>query len=624
MRKWVGRNQAFSAVLALATLITFGSTAWYNHNVNRARDLAESRAETTSRVLRGMTDLISESFEELLSVSASNEDGNSPGKLAGDAVRRVLAATESVIERELAEDSSSARAELLLTQAQIAGLLGESDRAEKHLLDALESSTLGFGSELEASIQISLTRSAITRSAVDDAEARLNALLELREGGALSERHSLEIDLIQGVIAGLRNDFETADAILAKAIQKLTALPASFESLLADAYYLRGDILSEASRLDEAIVWLERCLEIKESIHGPLHYSLITPLLGLGVAYGRLGHYPESENYFKRNLDLARANFGERGLFVAKSYANMGIAAMQAQRFDEAESNYKQSLRALSESTSGGTMDKAKVLVNLGNLYGNTGRPALAMESYEQAVVITDQLGEAGALVKAATLHNMASEIAKLGDFERAAQTALEAATMRQDLLGLESVRTARSYWYAAEQLARLGEFESARHALNNAKVGYESTYGASSPDFGGDIYQAETKLLMAQGNYESALRFARKAVTARVSQLGETHVNSAYTMLLEVMICLELGQLDCAVAALDRARQGIKLSLDPPRLDSLSFLVLEARVHAHQGRFDVESLRRLLEQLETHYPRQESEIESIKDLLESAALRES
>lgn len=167
---------------------------------------------------------------------------------------------------------------------------------------------------------------------------------------------------------------------------------------IAYHYYDLGNTARQHGRIEEAIRFYHKAIEINPQIH---HFHN-----NLGMALQAQGHLREAIDEYTTALNLEPTN--------ANAHSNLGVALATAGRLDDATRQLLESVRL--------APDNAESQNNLGALYLRQGRPQEAIEHYLEAArllpdnpVVQDNLGDAllrsGKTNEATTCYRKALEL---------------------------------------------------------------------------------------------------------------------------------------------------------------------------------------------------------------------
>ena len=421
--RWVRRNKRASAVVAVTTL--FGFFAWWQRlEVERERDLAERRLETTER--------LSEFLVGLFEIS-------DPSQGSGETVTARELLDRSVGKLGSLSEEPESRARFLETIGRVYLHLGLAERAEPLLVESL----------------------GLRRQALPAGDPQI----------ADSLSHLGKLRLTQGRYEEAIAAHQEALEIYRKAFGEVHSYVATAQSNLGSAYFLGG-------RAEEAEQCWKEALRLKLAVPDPADPTVANDLLALGQLALQRGRLDEAEKSLREALVVVEQSSGEDGLETAR-FAN-GLAVVLRQKGDlaEAEQLYRRALVIREKRLGANHPDVATTLNNLGLLRVLQGDAAgaelLLRRSLEARRV---QLGEAHPLV-AATLINLGSVLGKLEKREEAITCLREAVALRRQYRAPDYPDLAQALLGLGTALLGGGHAEAAQAPLAEALTLHREALG--------------------------------------------------------------------------------------------------------------------------------------------------
>jgi adenylate cyclase len=320
--------------------------------------------------------------------------------------------------------------------ADVLGLTGRRDAARRHY-DAVRRSAEAAG-DRPAEARVCRKLAALHW----DAGEREPALGWLRTGLArLDAVEHIEVAHLyqeMGRMAFRSGDnaaaLEWADRALARAEGLSGGDGAERGAAIAHAQNTRGVALARLGRLDEAVVHIERSVEIAAAHH--LLQVACRGYANLGVLYSTLNPGRAVETC-RSGLEIAQ-RIGDLG-FQSRLYANLAVAyCALTNRCDD--DGIAAARTAIELDRQLGQLDHLAVpLIVLGQIYQCHGDPGLAQRYYEEALGLAEQVAEPQLLFPVydglATLHLDRGEDDQAEEFMRRAQEVCERAGVEPDAL---------------------------------------------------------------------------------------------------------------------------------------------------------------------------------------------
>jgi tetratricopeptide (TPR) repeat protein/tRNA A-37 threonylcarbamoyl transferase component Bud32 len=216
----------------------------------------------------------------------------------------------------------------------------------------------------------------------------------------------------------------------------------------AAARNVLGTTFLALGRFDEAEIHLRRAMEILQLAVGIEDPAYAGCLSNLGALERRRGNHGEAIDLFKQALEIYRARYGDRHMYVADNLNNLG--ATYSARYRDAEQNEKGS--------------------------GDQSDLEDAERLYEQASEI--YLAEGGGEWVAQIKNNHGGMLAQVGEYERAERYLREALDTRRRMYG----RSHRKVASSANNLGRLyfitGRYEESEPLLRDALTIRRAVFG--------------------------------------------------------------------------------------------------------------------------------------------------
>lgn len=501
LRKFVGRNVPAVAIAIVAVLAIVGGSSWYTWQLSQARDLAEQRADTSSRLLQTMSQLVADTFSGLMDSNAERDVGDE------SYIESVLGETVALIDTELATEPE-ARAELLKVQGTIEMTLGNYDSSAAALDRAY--SLVDPGASPELAIGILMDRLEVASRSMDFETARAS----LDEASSLVSKNEFGDDVMShywhqlGQASQAEGNYELAVEEFDKATQLLQLQTPVNTRLLASTYEEVAFTYTSWGRYPEAIVAAEEALGILGRTESSMSHRLINPLRFAGYGYLNTENTEKARAYYERALSIARANFGDVHPDVGAVQDSLGALAYKERRFEDAAAHFEEMIRivTLLHGADSGNLIVPKV--NSAVIYTDLGQFEKAGRYLGEILAATANGDPEHQQFRFVAVNNEARRRYALGDFERAAQLYEEKIAIASSLLGEDHWESVNGEAELAASLARSGQVDLAKKHFESSARRYGEIWGVgeeghllfSKKDWlldwlGGDVGSARAKL---------------------------------------------------------------------------------------------------------------------------------
>ncbi len=319
--KYLQRNKLFIAIAAVFFITLTSLSIFYNHSVTEQRNQAQNEAEKAAQV----TSFLMELFE-----------ANDPALSRGEELtaRQLLKNAEQRI--EMLENQPEVQAQMFHVTGQIYRRIGDFDRAEEFLSQALNLRTSLYGHDNNETIsvydQLGLLYSDTGNYALADSILQHALDLRLKQ----SKPNDPEISDTKTKLAYVlrrTGDYDEAERLYRNSyeIRKRhygESHPLTVENLssLGVTMINKGNYLSSESILREV-------LEIRRDALGPVHPDLAMSMNNLGAVLLNIGLFSEAESLFRESLEMRQTLFGDLHPKVALTMNNLGITLREQNRY---------------------------------------------------------------------------------------------------------------------------------------------------------------------------------------------------------------------------------------------------------------------------------------------------
>jgi CHAT domain-containing protein/Tfp pilus assembly protein PilF len=324
-----------------------------------------------------------------------------------------------------------------------------------------------------------------------------------------------------------------ACALILRCISALSAATLLFTSAVAPAAAQQGDIgathelgtltrqvneLRKAGKYSEAILIVERALDLANRLYGPEHLEVARLLGTLAVLQVSQGRYAEAESLYKRGLVIKEKALGLEHPDVGLSLNNLAILYRRQGRYAEAEPLFRRDLAILEKTHGPNHPDVATSVDNLGVLYETQGRYAEAEPLFKRAIAIREKGRDTAALAN--SLINLAAVYVVQERYAEAEPLYKRALTLLEGALG-------RNHPEVGELLSRFGGLYYLQHRYAEAEPLHrrallilESALGPEHPSVAESL-NAIANLYEGQRRYAEAEPLFKKAISIREKVFG-------------------------------------------------------------------------------------------------------
>lgn len=162
-------------------------------------------------------------------------------------------------------------------------------------------------------------------------------------------------------------NYQEAIAASERALKVYRAL--EDEGRVSSAYYSLGVYHYFLGDYGPAKSYLEACIEIRERLYEPLHYSLVGPYEVLGIVFEESGDYDQTLYYLRKARPIILHNYGPGNITEAFNYENTAICHQNRGELDSALVYIKRSNRILEPFLSGDDYSLGVHYFNFANIH---------------------------------------------------------------------------------------------------------------------------------------------------------------------------------------------------------------------------------------------------------------
>ena len=613
--KFVQRNVAATSFAMLALVIAIGGTTWYTINMAEARRIAEQRAETASQALRAMSSMIADTYSELIETRASRAPGSADdAQLRNEPLRLVLERTERLIDSVVA-DQPELRAELLQVQGTTNRELNRMDQALPQLEEAL----------------------ALMREH-EDVAGQVAVLRELMELFTMTEQNAIAAEYQEEALALISRDDVPAD-IQARALTSATiiqvdagnfdrALQLGQQAIdiletsvpeptidLARAYAQLGGVYSRLEQPIPSREWTRKAVDLYIELEGPSYRGLSTAYNGLAYSHVLEGDYAAAIEYLEREIDVARANFGENHIRFVIPTMNLGVTLRRMGRYEEAIDRFNLAREILGRLPGDNSARDVSLAINLGNTYQNLGDLDATVRIFEEALPLSEN-ENVPPRNRASLLNNSGDLMMIRGDLDGAIARLGLARQAKTEIYGEDNISTARTLLLLAQAHMASGDLAPVPDLLEKAGESYVANYGADSRKMSFfELVSGQYRL--ATGDIDGAREILRVAYRHRLEEYDPDNILVLSPLFTLTSVELSAGDVQQAREWLEESRPAVALlKTTHPELIEAGILeaeVLTAESRSTQARDLAAEMRRLVDE---HFPAREDWVDRLAAIL--------
>ncbi|XP_033113805.1 nephrocystin-3-like [Anneissia japonica] len=357
---------------------------------------------------------------------------------------------------------------------------------------------------------------------------------------------------------------------------------------IADMYELLGRFLKDLGLLNQAVISLNRALEVRESID-PDHPSVAQCFYLLGGLHGQWGKFATAEAYFKQALDINGSAFSNEHESVVKVLESLAFLYRKQNKHDQAEplqkrvAALKKKLQPFNVNSHGNinmlqkralqleelatgpdTPELAKTLNELGVLYYLQNKHSTSEAYFKRSLAMREATQGSDHPDIAQSLNNLASLYNDRKQFDMAEPLYERALKIRQKTLPEEHPAVAATIKNLATLYRKQGKFDLARPLYEQAVEIREKTFGEKHPSVGTALVNLAV-LHCQQAKHGDALPLYERALKIYEDVFGQHHPQVAETLRNLAVLRYEQGEYQNAAQLYKRATE-IK------ELDAMSF----------------------------------------------------
>ncbi|MFN2372962.1 MAG: tetratricopeptide repeat protein [Cyclonatronaceae bacterium] len=382
-----------------------------------------------------------------------------------------------------------------------------------------------------------------------------------------------------------RGDRVTAGELIERGLSEANRLDNRPE-LQANMYNVIGKVYTGLGRYNDAVVSLEKAVEIQHGYAGSTGTEIARYMNDLAVALTRQGKYGEAYTMYRESLDILIEQYGEIHPEIANTLDLMG-SWIPVTGFDEAKDIRYRVLEIRKELNGENHLLTADAYMKVGQIERSMAEPEKAILSFSKALEIRkNELGPvhpdvAESMIFMADVHRLynldpatsgrlyrealaildesvgelhfsrlhglsglATLLSGRGDHAGAVELYLEGLEIRLAVYGEEHPSAAEGYGHLASGYSRMGDHEKAEHYFRKSLGIWEKLLGPDHIAVSGAMVGLGNTLVDRQ-NFDEAESLLKRALEIQMNQYGE---NSGALVIAALGRLYQLrGDLDAA-----------------------------------------------------------------------------
>ena len=215
---------------------------------------------------------------------------------------------------------------------------------------------------------------------------------------------------------------------------------------LAWLYHATGCGFGYSGNYEEALLWLNEALKIREKLLGQEHQDTAASYNDLGWVYKRLGKPTLALEWDRKALAIRKKVLGDKHPDTALSYDHIATIYRSQGDYREALKLHQKALD-IYELTLGKNHTKTATTYDyLGKTYKAMGENELALEFHEKTLEIYEKEFGKKHPWTATTYENIAGVYKDMGQYEHSFELYFRALTIREEVLGENHPETVMTY----------------------------------------------------------------------------------------------------------------------------------------------------------------------------------
>ncbi|MBD3401694.1 tetratricopeptide repeat protein [candidate division GN15 bacterium] len=317
----------------------------------------------------------------------------------------------------------------------------------------------------------------------EEAEDAAEGALALNQ--LLYGENSLETALSLHRVAGLADingRYDSAITLDRQAVAIITEQRGELDSLTASAITSLAIGLRHNGQLEESEQYYRRGLEIRRQLFGDAHPDVGHSLNHLGRLLQVQGKTVEAESVFREGLQIRREYYGtDANAEVGASFAALGGCLTELERYVEAEAMYRQSKESFAAVFGKDHPYTAGVIASLGQVMVRQNKYAEAESLVREAIAIHDRILPENHPHRSNSRAGLGDILIKMKRYAEAEPYLREAYDIRLQVYPEGNWRTAAVASALGEFLHHLGRLDESGELLNSSYEALRIQLGDSS-----------------------------------------------------------------------------------------------------------------------------------------------
>ena len=243
-----------------------------------------------------------------------------------------------------------------------------------------------------------------------------------------------------------------------------------------------ADSLTDLRQNDEAMVHLERSIQLLSTERGENHPSLIAPLVSLANFHSDGGAPDQAIPILEQVAGIIEESLGANDHRLATVHNNLGVAHTRLENLDQAKFHLLESLNGY-RSWRPDHPNVGEILNNIGTIEWELERPAEAEVYYRQALEVLRATYPDDHPAVSRTVFNLGEALLGQGDLKNAKIELTRSLELFVTKLGPKHPMVSYPQLYLAEIAESRGDLDSAEALLINA-LEVRRNSGVEDPDF--------------------------------------------------------------------------------------------------------------------------------------------
>ncbi|KAK2146989.1 hypothetical protein LSH36_575g02042 [Paralvinella palmiformis] len=330
---------------------------------------------------------------------------------------------------------------------------------------------------------------------------------------------------------------------------------------VADVYEALGRYLRDLAMLNEALMPLQRALEIREATLDPDHPSVAQSLHQVAGIHAQQSKFTTAELLYKQAMEIYEGAFGKDHFLVAKELEALSVLYQKQGKHKLAESLRKRAINIrkhsriprvtcgyihgadvlkkrvlqLEQLTVGpNSADLARTLNEIGVLYYLQNNIEVAESLFKKCLEMREAVLGPDSDEVAQSLNNLAALYNDKKQFEKAEPLYMRAVEIRRKLYSDNHPSVAAVEKHLAMLYKKMNQLSKAEPLYKHAVNVRESSFGTNHPSVAtalvnlAVLYSQQGKYALAEPLYERALKIYEESFGTSHSRVAETLRNLA------------------------------------------------------------------------------------------------